>query len=335
MTRPASIRDVARAAGVSYQTVSRVINGHPSVKPSTRARVLSSIEELGFRPNRAARALAMGQTKTVTVLMGNTTLYGFAMTLQGIEEAARTAGFSVGICVLDSDEPAAVAATVDRAVDPVGGAVIVIAWDRAGVLALDSMPEGIPLAAVVDASEAGSPRPFPCVWLDDRAAAAEATRYLLSLGHETVHYVSIPNSTAIEKTSERTAGWRDALVSAGVTVPEPVQAGWTPYSGYEAGRELAGDDAVTAVLCGNDDLAMGVMHAMREAGRDVPETVSVVGFDDMPQSAFYAPPLTTTRQDFAGLGRKCFELLDPAAAASPPYVRKPELIIRQSAGPRR
>jgi len=329
-----SIRDVARRAGVSYQTVSRVINGHPAVRESTRERVLSSIAELGFRPNRTARALARGQTRAVTVLTPNTTLYGYAATLQGIEEAARAAGFSVGICVLDSAAPGAVRATVEAACDPTAGAVIVIAFDLAGVRALRAVPPGVSVVAAVEASEGKARHPYPCAWLDDRAAATEATRYLLELGHETVHYVAIPSSTGA---SDRTKGWRSALEEAGAPVPDAIPGDWFPRSGYEAGRRLAVDQQVTAILCGNDDLALGVLRAMREAGRAVPESVSVVGFDDAPQSAFYAPALTTVRQDFVGLGRDCFQLLrnqhDPLAPQQARTVSQPELIIRDSTAP--
>jgi DNA-binding LacI/PurR family transcriptional regulator len=322
-----SIRDVARAAGVSYQTVSRVINGHTGVKESTRQTVLASIRDLGFRPNRAARALASGSTRAVTVLTSNTTLYGYAATLQGIEEAGRAAGFAVGVRVLDSDDPDAVRAAVEPASEPAAGALIVIAFDLAGVRALEALPPGVAVAATVEAHEGATRHPYPCVWLDDHAAAAAATRYLLSLGHETVHYLSIPSST---KASDRMVGWREALRAAGVPAPAPVEGGWTPQSGYEAGRRLAADRKVTAVLCGNDDLALGLMYAMREAGRPVPDSVSVVGFDDAPQAAFYTPALTTVRLDFAGLGRACFRLL---GQAEEPTVSPPELVVRASAGP--
>lgn len=322
-----SIRDVARAAGVSYQTVSRVINGHTGVKESTRQSVLASIDQLGFRPNRAARALASGRTRAVTVFTSNTTLYGYAATLQGIEEAGRAAGFAVGVRVLDSDDPEAVRAAVEPASEPAAGAVIVIAFDLAGVRALQAIQPGVAVAAAVEAAEGTTRHPYPCVWLDDRAAAAAATRYLLNLGHQTVHHLSIPSST---KTSDRMRGWREALREAGVRVPAPVSGGWTPSSGYQAGRRLAADPRVTAVLCGNDDLALGLMYAMREAGRPVPDSVSVVGFDDAPQAAFYTPALTTVRLDFAGLGRDCFRLL---TGEDTPTVSQPELVVRASAGP--
>jgi DNA-binding LacI/PurR family transcriptional regulator len=336
--RPASILDVAAAAGVSYQTVSRVINGHPSVRPATRQQVLAAIEQLGFRPNRAARVLRGAGARSVTVLTPNTSLYGYQAALQGIEEAARAAGFSVGVRVVDSEEPAGVAAAVKRAVEP-GGSLIVIAYDRGGTLALDAVPPGIPMAAMVETPAVAPAPDKPWVWLDDRKAAAGATRYLLALGHRTVHYLAIPSST---RTSQRQAGWRQALEEAGAPVPAPVPCGWTPRSGYQTGQRLAGDPAVTAVLCGNDDLALGVMRALHAAGLSVPGDVSVVGFDDTPVAEFLTPPLTTVRLDFAGLGRACFtrlrSLTEPSAAPpadeEPQAPRpEPELVIRESAGP--
>jgi DNA-binding LacI/PurR family transcriptional regulator len=332
-TRPASIRDVAAAAGVSYQTVSRVINGHPSVRGSTREVVLAAIEELGFRPNRAARVLRGGLARTVTVLTPNTTLYGYQAALQGIEEAARAVGFAVGVLVVEEALPREVADTVRRAVEP-GGSFIVIAYDQAGTMALEAVPPGIPMAALVETPAGDLGRERPWVWLDDRKAAVQATRYLLSLGHRTVRYLAIPSST---HTSQRQAGWREALEEAGAPVPHPLQCGWTPRSGYEAGRLLAADPEVTAVLCGNDDLALGVMRAMHAAGRAIPGDVSIVGFDDTPVSEFLTPPLTTVRMDFAELGRACFAtllaLMEQNTALPRPRRLEPELIVRESTGP--
>ncbi|NUR38499.1 MAG: LacI family DNA-binding transcriptional regulator [Streptomyces sp.] len=331
---PASIRDVAAAAGVSYQTVSRVINGHPSVKPTTRERVLAAIDELGFRRSATALALASGRTRAVTVLTANTTHYGYASILQGVEEAARAASYAVGISVLESADETAVAAEVRRAADA-GGGLIVIAYDPAGVRALGAVPAGVPVVGVVEtpASPPGEHRPW--VWTDDRAAAYEATRHLLSLGHETVHYVAIPSST--RRTSARTSGWRQALKEAGAPQPRPVQGSWGPAGGHGAGLKLAKDPAVTAVLCGNDDLALGVLRALHEAGRPVPGAVSVAGFDDAPHSAFLTPSLTTVRLDFTGLGRSAFALLhgalEESAQIAPHPISVPELVVRESSGP--
>jgi DNA-binding LacI/PurR family transcriptional regulator len=333
--RSVSIRDVAKAAGVSYQTVSRVINGNAAVKEATRSRVQDAIKVLGFRPNVAARALAHGDTRSLTVVTSNTTLYGYAATLQGIEEAARAREFSVGVSVLESEREDHVRAAVNRAVDS-STALIVIAYDSAGVLALESVPAGHPCSAAVEAPQKPTVGGAPRVWIDDADAAAEATRYLLGLGHRTVHYVALPSTT---HASRRTAGWRSALEAAGAPIPTPVGAGWDPQGGYLAGQGLAADPDVTAVLCGNDDLALGVLRAMHEAGRPVPGGVSVVGFDDAPQSAFYIPALTTVDLDFVSLGRSCFTLLQdvlagtPATEGRPPGAR-PRLILRESAAAR-
>ncbi|MEQ0558511.1 LacI family DNA-binding transcriptional regulator [Amycolatopsis sp. NEAU-NG30] len=331
-SRKVSIRDVARAAGVSHQTVSRVINGHPRVTPDTRERVQQAVRDLGFRPSRTARALASGQVDAVTVLVSDTTLYGYGAALQGIEEAAREAGFSVGICFLASVAPETLAATVARVGDPSAGALIVVAWDQVGIRALQAVPAGVAVVALSEASALDAR--CPTIRLDDGAAAAHATRYLLGLGHRTVHHVAIPSSSG---RSDRIRGWREALTDAGVPVPEPLHASWTPRSGYEAGRALAADPDVTAILCGNDDLALGVLRALHEAGRRVPEDVSVVGFDDVPQAAYYHPALTTVRQDFTGLGRDSFALLhgllDPAGPRREPGAARPELIVRESSGP--
>jgi DNA-binding LacI/PurR family transcriptional regulator len=328
-----NIRDVARAAGVSYQTVSRVINDSPSVKASTRQAVLEAISSLGFRPNRAARALAGGPVQSVTVLASNTRLYGFVAALEGIEEATRAAGFAMGVRAIESAAPQDVHDAVARAIEP-AAALIVIAFDRPGVAALRAVPPDVPVAALVETPANQADADSRWVWIDDWQAAWEATSYLLGLGHRRVHYVSIPHSA---KASQRMLGWRSALEDAGVPAPQPVPGGWEPRSGYEAGLRLARDPKVTAVLCGNDDLALGVIRALHEAGRAVPESVSVVGFDDTPLAPFYFPALTTVRQDFRALGRVSFAKLRAALGRSLApeefVVPRAELVIRESAGP--
>ncbi|NUP02701.1 MAG: LacI family DNA-binding transcriptional regulator [Nonomuraea sp.] len=331
-TRSASIWDVARVAGVSQQTVSRVINGKARVSEETRAKVLQVIEEMGYRPNKLARVLAGGPVRSVTVLTSDTALYGAAATLRGMEEAARTAGFSVGISVL---EPGSAQGDVAERLNRPGEAVMVIAFDDAGVRALRALPPDVPVAAAVERRPDAEAHDSWQVWLDDRAAAAHATRYLLGLGHRTVHYLAIPSSTT--DLPQRTQGWMDALRAVGGPVPEPVRGGWSPRSGYLAVRDLVADPSVTAILCGNDDLALGVMRAAREAGRTIPGDLSVVGFDDSPPAAFLNPALTTVRLDFEGLGRACFGVLhrrlDPEAAPAVPAWSEPELIVRESSGP--
>ena len=324
---------MARAAGVSYQTVSRVINESPSVKSTTREAVLEAIARLGFRPNRAARALAGGPVQSVTVLASNTTLYGFSASIEGVEEAAREAGFGMGVRVLESASSADVRAAVEHALEP-AGAIIVIAFDRAGAAALEHVPADVPAAAMV---QAPTDREIPSrssVWIDEYAAAKEATLYLLRLGHSTVHYVSIPTWNG---TTRRKLGWENGLKESGVPAPRVLESGWDAEWGYEAGKELARNPLVTAVLCGNDDIALGVMRAMHEASRQVPQDISIVGFDDVPYARFYTPALTTVRQDFRALGKVCFakllSLVGHGRATGDPGRPEARLVVRESAGP--
>ncbi|MBK3568263.1 LacI family DNA-binding transcriptional regulator [Streptomyces sp. MBT62] len=334
--KPASIRDVAQVAGVSYQTVSRVINGHPSVKEETRRRVEEAVEQLGFRRNASAFALASGVTKTVTVLTSNTVLYGYAATLRGVEASARAAGYSVGVRVITPEDD--LERTISAAT-AAGGGIMVIGFDRLGAAALDHVPSDVPCAAAVEAPSHGRTPSRPAVWVDDRSASRMATEYLLGLGHSTVHYVAIPASADSRRsTAPRAEGWRQALKNAGVTPPSPTGKGWNAQAGYDAGRKLARDPGVTAILCGNDDLALGVLRALHHAGRDVPGDVSVIGFDDAPHSAFITPALTTVRMDFQGLGRAAFELLrgqlEPEYQLQDPTLAGPDLIQRESSGVR-
>lgn len=329
-----SIHDVAAAAGVSYQTVSRVLNDSPRVRPDTRRTVVEAIERLGYRPNRAARALGLGRAAAVTVVTSDTMLYGYASTLQGVEEAARAAGMAVGVRVVESASDADVQQAVDYVSDPSAGGVVVIAFDPAGGRVLDALSLDVPaIGAIEPAAAPDIDRPAIC--LDERVAAAEATQHLLNLGHRTVHHVTIPSET---RTSVRQAGWRDALERAGASVPEVIPAGWDARGAYRAGLRLAKDPQVTAVLCGNDDLALGVRRALFEAGRDVPGDVSIVGFDDVPGAALWTPALTTVRMDFAALGRACFAGVAAQLLGSRPaetVLAPPRLIVRESTAPPR
>ncbi|MBB6347037.1 LacI family DNA-binding transcriptional regulator [Nonomuraea muscovyensis] len=328
---PPSIRDVAAAAGVSYQTVSRVLNESPRVRPETRTAVLAAIERLGFRPSRTARALSLGRARAITVVTSNTVLYGYAATLQGVEEAARAEGMAVGVRVVESAEPAEVKQTVDYVSDGSAGGVVVIAFDPPGVAVLEALPEHVP--AVAAAEPAAPDRGRVAITLDERRAATDATRHLLALGHRTVHHVAIPSEGGA---GGRLAGWRDALQRAGAQIPDVLGCGWDISSAYAAGQRLAARDDVTAILCGNDDIAQGVRRALYDAGKDVPGDVSIVGFDDIPGSAYWTPALTTVRMDFVGLGRACFRaaVAELTGEAQPRAdLVPPSLVVRESTAP--
>jgi len=323
------IRDVAAAAGVSHQTVSRVLNNSPNVRPDTRQLVLDVMERLQYRPNRSARALGLGRASAVTVVTANTTLYGYASVLQGVEEAGRLLGLTVGVRVVESESPDDVRHAVDYVCDPSAGHVVVVAFDPAGAGVLRMLPGDVPMVAATEAG--GVPGlDVPSIFLDERQAAAEATRHLLGLGHRTVHHVAIPSEA---RTSARQSGWREALDEAGAEAPEVVPAGWDTRSAYLAGLRLARDPEVTAILCGNDDTALAVRRALYEQGRDVPGDVSIVGFDDVPGAAYWTPALTTVRMDFVALGRACVAALVAGPAVEP---EPPSLVVREStAAPRK
>lgn len=325
--RAPAITDVARLAGVSVPTVSRVLTGSVPVSKVRRDRVLAAIEQLGYRPNGAARALVKGHQSVISVLASDTTRYGYASTIRGIEEAARSAGFIVMITVIESEDDVAVQSAVDLALgNPVSG-VIVLKFDPPGVAALRALPPGLAVVAASGARGEGVPHAV----LDDTAAAVEATDYLLGLGHRTVHYLGIPTSG---RRSGRAAGWHKALERAGAEIPEIMYAGWKVERAYEFGLEVSGRPEITAVLCGNDELAVGLMRGLHDGGRRVPDDVSVVGFDGHPLSAYWTPALTTVEQDFADLGRRSFELVASLVGGEqPPRIsaRKPRLVVRESA----
>jgi DNA-binding LacI/PurR family transcriptional regulator len=241
---------------------------------------------------------------------------------------------AVGVRVVESASDADVQQAVDYVSDPSAGGVVVIAFDPAGGRVLDALSLDVPaIGAIEPAAAPEIDRPAIC--LDERVAAAEATQHLLDLGHRTVHHVTIPSEM---RTSVRQAGWRDALERAGASVPAVIPAGWDAHGAYRAGLVLAEDPQVTAVLCGNDDLALGVRRALFEAGRDVPGDVSIVGFDDVPGAALWTPALTTVRMDFAALGRACFAGVAAQLLGYPPaeaVLAPPRLIVRESTAPPR
>lgn len=335
--KAASIWDVAKLAGVSHQTVSRVVNSSPRVAPATRDRVMAAIQELGYRPNRLARTLAGGAAQSVTVLTADTSLYGSEASLRGIEKAARAAGWSVSISVLDPEEThsdASIIARLPRAGEP----TIIVAHDEAGMRARRTLLDAQPQALVAIGEYTGKDEPW-LIGLDDGQIAAEATRYLLGLGHETVHHLAIPTAmgTEADRKSHRADGWAEALREAGRPLPEMIQSGWTIPEAFEAVRPLVEDRSVTAILCGNDDLALAALRAAHQAGREVPGGLSIVGFDNAPFSAYTTPALTTVNQDFENVGRGAFELLrhrlDSSVPKPEPAWRAPELIVRETSGP--
>ena len=322
--------DVAKAAGVSIPTVSRVLTSSKFVAPELRERVMKAVEDLGYRPNGAARATRSGKRSMVAVLTGGTSQYGYAKTIEGVEKAARQAGMSVIIAVVESDEDEAVNSAIDLVLSqPVAG-VIILEFDKPGLAAVRAFPKSIPM--VVAGGGVRRTGSISGALLDERSAGRDATNHLLSLGHRTVHHVAVPT---MGKHSGRTEGWKAALTAAGAEIPPILHATWEPSSGYRIGRQLATRDDVTAVFCGNDDVAIGVVRAILDLGKRVPEDISVVGFDDQPHVELWRPALTTVRQDFLDLGARAFTLLTATVNGDAPASStvKPALILRESTSP--
>ncbi|QMU74110.1 LacI family DNA-binding transcriptional regulator [Streptacidiphilus sp. P02-A3a] len=323
--------DVARLAGVSKQTVSRVFNDSPSVRPETRQKVLAAAAALGYQPNPSARALATGRTRTLGVITSDATSYGPAATLQAISMAARDAGYFVSATPLRAMDRAAVIDSVQRLVSQSVDGIITIASQTSVARGLADSSHKVPLVTL----DMTFDEFVPVVTVDEELGARQAVEHLLHLGHRTVwHIGGPPDSIAAEG---RATGWRAALRAAGVPVPRMHSGDWSAASGYATGRELARNPEVTAVFAANDQMAMGVLRAMYEAGRRVPADVSVIGSDDIPEAAFAIPPLTTIRHNFAEIGRRCLALMLEQLEHSPRSwtrsVVESELVVRGSSGP--
>jgi DNA-binding LacI/PurR family transcriptional regulator len=337
--RPGST-DVARLAGVSQKTVSRVLNDEPYVKEEVRRRVLQAVEELGYRRNNVARALNSGRTRRIGLVSLGTALYGPSTLLIALERATRSTGYSLSVVNTIEGDPGGVAGAVDHLIEQ----------GVDGIVLSEPIDEGqdIPLKIDVPVLTFGrlpglEAQPILTTGGDGVAAGRTATEHLLSLGHRTVWHVAGPSRWWAAR--DRLAGWRQALVAADATEPPVLEGDWTPASGYEAGRQLALNPEVTAVFVANDDMSIGVMRALTQAGIAIPDEVSIVGFDNIPSAEFLSPPLTTIPQDFdtfaaRGLANLVQEIEAPTGARSqetePHQLR---LIVRQStsipSGPRR
>lgn len=293
--------DVAKMAGVSHQTVSRVLNNHPNVSGHTKERVESAIAQLGYRRNTAARSLVTRRSRTIGVLACETGQFGPANTLLGVEQAGREAGYFVSIAnlreVTDDSVNDAIAHFRNQSVD--GIVILVPHPDVLAVLRDVSFP--VPIVAV----GARTGNQLTGASLNQRLGARLAVDHLIGLGHRRIAHISGPPHWI--DAAERIKGWQESLAHAGLGADILLQGGWDAASGYRAGLDLIKQHTVTAVFVANDQMAVGVLRAVQEAGLHVPGDISVVGYDDQPEAEFFMPPLTTIKQDFEELGRRCME----------------------------
>lgn len=324
-----TLRDIARLANVSPQTVSRVINDHPYVSDDKRERVLEVMRTLNYHPNRVAQMLSTQRTNYIEVIALHTTHSFFRRTITHISYTARTLGYQVVFAPVPEDEFITI---LDSAVSRLVDGIILIApgWtSKVTDNELRTLARGVPLAVL--AVKPGST--LPSVVYDQVLGAQLATQHLIDLGHRQI--VEISGPLKMSDALMRHQGWEQTLKKNDIEPGASVAGGFTVKSGYDGMNQLLNSgDSFTALFAGNDSMALGAMLALHEHRLRVPDDVSVVGFDDIEESAYYVPPLTTVRQDLQILGQLVTESLvaqiDNPDGEYGQQVLTPELVIRDS-----
>lgn len=323
--------DVARVAGVSSQTVSRVSNGFPGVNEETRQQVLAAMKDLGYRPNSAARALKRGEFRTIGVITFTLSTTGNVRTLEAIATSAAQEGYAVTLLPVAVPTQDEVRGAFSRLGELAIDAAIVIME----VHLLDEARLSLPphVKVVVADSDAGDR--YTVVDTDQAGGTRDAVNHLLGLGHRTVWHLAGPEGSYAAQ--RRTDAWRTALEDAGRVPPPLVRGDWSAESGYRAGLHLAEQAECTAVFAANDQMALGLLRALHERGRRVPRDVSVVGFDDISEAGSFQPPLTTVHQDFGEVGRRCVAgVLHQMRQSGPEHgttLVPTRLVLRESTAP--
>ncbi|MGW2277745.1 LacI family DNA-binding transcriptional regulator [Streptomyces sp. NPDC001770] len=323
--------DVARVTGVSSQTVSRVSNGFPGVNEETRRQVLAAMKDLGYRPNSAARALKRGEFRTIGVITFTLSTTGNVRTLEAIATSAAHEGYAVTLLPVAVPTQDEVRGAFSRLGELAIDAAIVIME----VHLLDEARLSLPphVKVVVADSDAGDR--YSVVDTDQAGGTRDAVNHLLSLGHRTVWHLAGPEGSYAAQ--RRADAWRSALEDEGRVPPLLVRGDWSAESGYRAGLRIAEQAECTAVFAANDQMALGLLRALHERGRRVPEDVSVVGFDDISEAGSFQPPLTTVHQDFAEVGRRCVEgVLHQMRQSGPGHgttLVPTRLVLRESTAP--
>ncbi|GAA5026308.1 LacI family DNA-binding transcriptional regulator [Microbacterium fluvii] len=319
-TRRVGVRDVARLAGVSTQTVSRVINAHPNIRDETRARVLDAMEALDYRVNNAARSLGTATTRTLGVIASDATLFGPAAAIAALETAARAQARWIATAYADAADEASVDDAVAHVLGQGVDGVILVAPHVRAFERLEAMRLGVPLIAMHGGAGAEP----------QSAGAALAVAHLAGLGHRRIARLGGPADWAEEVA--RAEGFAAAARTHDIVVTAQWSGDWSAAAGAARAPEIAAaipeGDGPTAIAVANDQMALGLIAGLRDAGLEVPRDVSVTGFDDVPDAAYYRPALTTVRLDLAGEARRCVAAALGEAAGAPPA--PPELVVRGS-----
>lgn len=329
MAQKITIRDVAARAGVSYQTVSRVLNDRPDVAEETRERIKQVIAELGYRPNRAAKSLAGRQSLVLGAIVRGFNYFGPAQLVAEAEYAASQEGYDLLVDSISDSSEEEIGAAIDR----------MDGWSVDGILININVPETLAqrIAHIpIVQTEVCSGTTLPAVFVDQEYGIRCAVQHLLDLGHTQFAEVSGPFSWIEAVIRHQT--WKETLKRHGITSGPSVESDWTVDGGYHAtARLLAKGKPFTALVVGNDEMAIGAIHALQDHGLEVPADVSVTGMDDIPLAAHIRPPLTTIRQDFRGFSSVAIhyllEIIKNPRFEPEQRAILPELILRDSSAP--
>ena len=323
-----TLSDVAEAVGVSAQTVSRVLNNHPSVRPETRQKVLAAVQALGYEPNLAARLLASGSSGAVGILLTAGLSHGMASTFSAIARAVRERGDTFVLATAEGSDPE----SVRQALAHLHGhrvATIVVLAQRADVLTiLSSQRHRGPVVAIISGQHEFSE--LATVSIDQALGARLATEHLLDQGRSRLLHVT--GDLSWQDASERLASYQSVCAQAGVPGRWVGTDAWTGEAGARVAQRLLDSGLPDAVFAANDDIALGLCHGLLAAGVRIPDDVAVVGFDDIPLARWATPSLSSVTQDFDALGRAALSLSDEIVEGAPArgVCLEPTLVVRAS-----
>jgi DNA-binding LacI/PurR family transcriptional regulator len=330
VTQAATLEDVAARCGVSYQTVSRVVNGSPLVAAGTRARVLKAISKLNYRPNLAARRLATRHSNLIGMIATHMTYYGPAQVMVSIEETARRQGYNLIFSGVEHPGKAELLAAIDDLFEQqVDGLVIGVRFDR-WISEVRDHCRGVPFVTAGNRID----KEIPAVVVDQFHGIGLATQHLLELGHQRIACISGPPDWPAAK--ERYRAWQSTIQKAGLSLGPHVQGDWSPDSGFATATRLLRENpnAFTAIVACNDHMALGALRALHAHQVSIPGQISIVGYDDLPESRFFEPPLTTVHHDFVAEGAYCvntlLRMINRQSVDTTLQVLRPELVVRES-----
>jgi LacI family transcriptional regulator len=321
--------DVAKLSGVSYQTVSRVINNHPYVSKEVRRRVKAAIDTLGYRPSKAATKLASKSSKIIATVLYGSWFPGLAEIALNVELAAKTSGFDVILINITEPKKQLVEALDNVKAWAVDGIILIVPVQGLPFEEIRAICEHTPFV-LIDTHQAPN---APSVVIDEAYGTRELVEHLIDQGHTQFGEISGPLDWLNAQVRHQTC--IQTFEAHGIEPPAHVEANWTVSGGYRAAKRLLDDQhTFTAIIAANDSMALGVIRALYEADLTVPQDVSVVGFDDIPEAAYLTPPLTTVRRNLIQLGVTGFEYLmqrmDDLDASPQQQVISPRVMFRDS-----